>query len=129
MQTTVKLILHNTSVNLIISTQKRVLTETLNQFPVLFGGGLGTLSVRPVHLELRADARPYHSRPFPVLQSLYSTTKKEIDQLIKIGVIQLDHNSEWTAPTFVQPKKTGDVRILTDFRKLNEAIVSHSHCP
>jgi Reverse transcriptase (RNA-dependent DNA polymerase) len=43
--------------------------------------------------------------------------------LIKIGVIQLDHNSEWAAPTFVQPKKTGDVQILTDFRKLNEAIV------
>jgi Reverse transcriptase (RNA-dependent DNA polymerase) len=74
-------------------------------------------------LELRADARPYHSWLFPVPQSLYSTTKKEIDRLIKIGVIQLDHNSEWAAPTFIQPKKTGDVRILSDFRKLNEAIV------
>jgi Reverse transcriptase (RNA-dependent DNA polymerase)/RNase H-like domain found in reverse transcriptase len=105
------------------SEEKRVLTEMLNQFPVLFGGGLGTLLVRPVHLELRADARPYHSRPFPVPQSLYSTTKKEIDRLIKIGVIQLDHNSEWVAPTFIQPKKTGDVQILTDCRKLNEAIV------
>jgi hypothetical protein len=70
-----------------------------------------------------ARARPYPSRPFPVPQSLYSTTKKEIDRLIKIGVIQLDHNSEWAAPSFVQLKKTGDVRILTDFRKLNEAIV------
>jgi hypothetical protein len=38
-------------------------------------------------------------------------------------VIQLDRNSEWAAPTFVQPKKTGDVWILTDFRKLNAAIV------
>jgi hypothetical protein len=98
------------------------LTETLHQFPVLFGGGLGTLRVRPIYLELRGDARPYHIRPFPVPQSLYSTTKKEIDRLIKIGVLQLDHESEWAAPTFIQPKKTGDVRILTDFRKLNEAI-------
>jgi Reverse transcriptase (RNA-dependent DNA polymerase) len=95
----------------------------LHQFPVLFGGGLGTLKIRPIHLELRADAKPYHSRPFPVLQSLYSTTKTEIKRLIKIGVLKLDHESEWAAPTFVQPKKTGDVRILTDFRKLNEAIV------
>jgi hypothetical protein len=89
---------------------------------VLFGGGLGTLKVRPIHMELMADAKPYHSRPFPVPQSLYSTTKTEIEQLIKIGVLKLDHESEWAAPTFVQPKKTGDVRILTDFRKLNEAI-------
>jgi hypothetical protein len=46
--------------------EKKALTETLRQFPVLFGGGLGTLKVRPIHLELRGDARPYHSRPFLV---------------------------------------------------------------
>jgi hypothetical protein len=102
--------------------EKKTLTEMLHQFPVLFGGGLGTLKVCPIHLELRADAKLYHSRPFPVLQSLYSTTKTEIKRLIKIGVLKLDHESEWAAPTFVQPKKTGDVWILTDFRKLNEAI-------
>jgi hypothetical protein len=73
-------------------------------------------------LELRADIKPYHSRPFPVPQSLYSTTKTEIKWLIKIRVLKMDHESEWAARTFVQPKKTGDVQILTDFRKLNETI-------
>jgi hypothetical protein len=28
-------------------------------------------------------------------------------------------DSEWAAPTFIQAKKTGDVCILTDFRRLN----------
>ena len=32
------------------------------------------------------------------------------------------HDCEWAAPTFIQKKKTGDIRVLTDFRKLNEAI-------
>jgi hypothetical protein len=59
------------------SEEKRVLTEMLNQFPVLFGGGLGTLLVRPVYLELQADARPYHSQPFPVLQSCFIQYNKE----------------------------------------------------
>ncbi len=45
--------------------------------------------------------------------------KKEMERLTKIGVFSKDHNSEWAAPTFIQPKKTGDVRILTDFRRLN----------
>ena len=40
-------------------------------------------------------------------------------RLTQIGVFEKNPDSEWAAPTFIQPKKTGDVRILTDFRKLN----------
>jgi hypothetical protein len=36
-----------------------------------------------------------------------------------IGVLTKCNDSEWAAPTFIQPKKTGDVRVLTDFRVLN----------
>jgi hypothetical protein len=31
-------------------------------------------------------------------------------------------DSEWAAPIFIQAKKTGDVHILTDFRRLNAQI-------
>ena len=41
-------------------------------------------------------------------------------RLTDIGVFKKAHDSEWAAPTFIQPKKTGDVRILTDFRQLNK---------
>jgi hypothetical protein len=34
--------------------------------------------------------------------------------------MQKCHESEWAAPTFIQPKKTGNVRVLTDFRQLNK---------
>jgi hypothetical protein len=37
------------------------------------------------------------------------------------------HDSPWTAGTFIQPKKTGDMRVLTDFRKLNEWILCRPH--
>ena len=98
------------------------LLKTLNKFPTLFGGGLGTLNVKPIHLELKSDAKSYHGKPFPIPQSLYKVTKKEIERLSKIGVPEANSNSERGAPSFAQPKKTGGVRILTDFRKLNEAI-------
>jgi hypothetical protein len=37
-------------------------------------------------------------------------------------VFNRSSDSEWAAPTFIQAKKTGDVRILTDFRRLNAQI-------
>jgi hypothetical protein len=33
--------------------------------------------------------------------------------------IYISSDSEWAAPTLIQAKKTGDVQILADFRRLN----------
>jgi len=38
----------------------------------------------------------------------------------KLGIWKRVGHSQWSAGTSIQPKKTGDVRALTDFRKLNE---------
>ena len=101
------------------SDEKSLLKNVLESHPTLFGGGLGTLNINPVHLELKEGAVPYHARPFPVPQSLRHATKTEMDRLTKEKVFEKNHDSEWAAPTFVQRKKTGDPRILTDFRRLN----------
>jgi hypothetical protein len=53
---------------------------------------------------------------------LEATTKTEIKRLTYIDVFNRSSDSEWAAPTFIQSKKTGDVRILTDFRRLNAQI-------
>ena len=99
--------------------EQRKLKKCLNEYKQLFGGGLGTLKIKPIHLELNDDAKPYHSRAFPVPKSMEAPTKKEMERLHGIGVFDKNHDSEWASPTFIQPKKTGGVRILTDFRKLN----------
>ena len=39
-----------------------------------------------------------------------------------MGVLRKINNSEWGAPTFIQPKKNGTVRFLSDFRELNKRI-------
>jgi hypothetical protein len=93
------------------------------EFQTFFLDSLGLLKIKPVHLTLRADAKPVHARAFPVPQSLLKTTKTEVSRLNKIDVLEKAYDSEWAAPTFVQPKKTGDVRILTDFRGLNACLV------
>jgi hypothetical protein len=50
------------------------------------------------------------------------TTKKEIDRLCQIGVLEKNSDSEWGCGAFIRPKKTGDVRVCTDFRELNKHI-------
>jgi transposase InsO family protein len=102
--------------------EQQMLKRTLSKHESMFQGGLGKLDIKPVHLELKPGIKPFHSRAFPVPKSLEVPTKKEIKRLEKIKVFKKSHDSEWAAPTFIQKKKTGDPRILTDFRKLNDAI-------
>jgi hypothetical protein len=49
-------------------------------------------------------------------------TKTEMRILTDIDVFNRSSDSESAALTFIQAKKTGDVRILTDFRRLNAHI-------
>lgn len=102
--------------------EKRKLVTILKNHRSLFSGGLGTLNIKPIRLDLIDDAKPYHARAFPVPQAYEGVTKKEIERLLRIGVLKKSHESEWAAPTFIQPKKTGDVRVLTDFRQLNKVL-------
>jgi hypothetical protein len=43
-------------------------------------------------------------------------------RLTDIDVFNRSSDSEWAAPTFIQAKKTGDVRIYTYFKILNAQI-------
>ena len=62
-----------------------------------------------------------------IMQSLFQfknilkpTLKKEINRLIKIGVLKKIDISQWAAPTFIIPKKNDTVRFISDFRKLKK---------
>ena len=109
-------------------TEQQKLSELLNKYPHLFKGGLGTagtLNVPLVKIEIRPltqSEKPYHARAFLIPHCYKETTHKEMKRLEKIGVFKRANDSEWAAPTFVVPKKTGDVRILTDFRELNKVM-------
>ena len=42
--------------------------------------------------------------------------------LESIGVLTWEGASEWGPPTFIIPKKSGQVRFLTDFREVNKRL-------
>ena len=91
---------------------KAKLKETLKKFPVLFGGGLGLLDIKPVTMELQQSAKPYKGRYFSIPKAFEAPMRTEIDQLCSIDVLERlshDDDSPWASPTFAQPKKTGDI--------------------
>lgn len=61
-------------------------------------------------------------------KAYHAPAKKEVERMVKIGVLKelpWNDNSPWKAPSFAVPKKTRDVRIVTDFWKINACIERH----
>jgi hypothetical protein len=76
----------------------------------------------PIELELLPDAKPFYRKPFLIPKAYQQITKDEIARLESIGLLTKVTSSEWAAPTFIIPKKNQTVRVITDFRGLNQCL-------
>eukprot|EP00804_Cyclotella_cryptica_P023072 CCRYP_000324-RA/>CCRYP_000324-RA protein AED:0.44 eAED:0.44 QI:0/-1/0/1/-1/1/1/0/215 len=99
------------------------LLELLQEFEELFSGKLGDWDCKPVSLQLKDGAQPYHGRPFPIPKKHIEITKREVQRLCDLGVLKWQDDSEWASPTFIIPKKDNTVRVVSDFREVNKRIV------
>ena len=62
---------------------------------------------------------PIKQRAYRVPLNKRKIIDKEIDNMLKLGVIQ-PSKSNWASPVTVQPKKGGEHRFCIDFRKVND---------
>ena len=61
--------------------------------------------------------------PYPVMKVHEEMFKNEVELLVLPGVLERSNNSEWGAPSFVQPKpKSNQVCFLSDFRNINKQL-------
>jgi hypothetical protein len=102
--------------------QQSDLVCALSQYKKLFSGQFGCYPHRKVHLELKADATPSQSCPYPVPKHHETVFKEELNQLCEIGVLSRCSASTWLSPLYIIPKTDDRVQWISDFRKLNEHI-------
>ena len=102
--------------------QKADILTVLQKHQQMFDGSLGVYPHKKFHIEIDPNAKPVYSRPYAVPHIHLGTFKKELDHLVKIGVLKHQQDSEWASPTFITPKKDGRVRWVSDLRQLNKVI-------
>ena len=67
--------------------QRTEFTDLANQFSNLFTEAPGTTELVQHHIELTSD-EPVRSRPYPVPYSMRESLRKDIADMIKMGVIR-----------------------------------------
>ncbi len=85
--------------------QKADLLWVLQENDKTFNGTLGVYPHKKVHIDIDPNAKPVHSRPYPVPWIHLKNFKKELIHLVKIGVLAAQQESEWVSPSFIIPKK------------------------
>ncbi len=77
-------IVKNNYKHLIADHQKKLL-QCLFKFESLSDGTLGDWKTKPVSLQLKEKASPYHGRAFPVPKIHQDVLIKEVERLYKLG--------------------------------------------
>lgn len=62
------------------------------------------------------------NKPYPIASNLFKKFKEKITELLEKGTI-VPSNASTTSPVFIANKSNGDIRIIVDYRKINQHIV------
>jgi len=102
-------------------TERAEFLDLAQEFSSLFTEAPGTTNLVQHHINLTFN-EPVRSKPYPVPYSMRESLKKDIDDMLKMGVIR-ESNSPYASPVVVVKKKDGSNRVCVDYRKLNKLTV------
>jgi hypothetical protein len=99
-----------------------LLHEYQDLFPTKFTKMKGTKGpMGEMRIPLKPNARLLKQRPYRLKPKYKEKVRIELDRMLEAGIIEPVEESEWISPMVVQDKKTREIRICVDLRKLNDA--------
>ena len=85
--------------------------------------GLGCVKNFEYKIELDESVTPVSEPPRRLPPAIASLVDNKLQSMVHEGVIRkVEEPTDWCSPLVITKRKTGDIRICTDFRKLNTAI-------
>jgi hypothetical protein len=115
------------------TTTSPEITRLAEQYPNAFSGKIGLLKDYQVHLHIDNQVKPVYQKFRPVPIHLQEAVEKEIKLMLDQDIIEPAVGpTPWVSPIVPVPKtgKPGHVRICTDSRASNKAILPCRHvCP
>lgn len=109
-----------------------MLFDIARTHPDLFSGNRTVTSTVATEVEMTIPVKegtaPIHKRYYNVPQAYRAPFKEMLDTMEANGIIR-KQSSPWGSPSFVIPKphKPSELRMVTDFRALNEVVVAEPH--
>ena len=101
-----------------MGTAKMTLQQVLGKHEEVFKEELGTLKGTKATIHVKPNAVPCFFRPRSVPYAMRAKVDKEMDRLLKEGIITPVKWAEWAAPVIPIVKPDGHVRLFGDY-KLN----------
>ena len=101
--------------------QRNEFMDLAKQFTNLFTEAPGATDLVQHHIKLISD-EPVRSRPYSVPYSIRESLRRDIADMIKMGVIR-ESSSPYASPVVVVKKKDNTNRVCVDYRKLNKLTV------
>ena len=97
------------------------LKALVNEFGHVFSDVPGNTDLISHRIKLTSE-EPVRSKPYPIPYNIRDELKKDIAEMVKLGVIRKSE-SPYAAPVVIVRKKDGSNRVCIDFRKLNKLTV------
>ena len=101
-----------------------VKSHMLQSFPKVFEDRVGRLKDYKVKFWVDEDVRPIAERRRPVPFHLREKLNKKLDKMEEEGIIEEHHGpAPWISNTVLAQKDDGDIRVTSDMRNVNKAIL------
>lgn len=105
-----------------------VVEKFAKKYPELFADKIGRLKNFEVKLHINTDIKPVQQKLRYVPFHLRDAVEKEIQSMLEQDIIEpVNGPTPWVSPIVVVPKPNKKIRICTDAREANKAIIRERH--